>query len=85
MNFSLTSRILHLIMVALSHRKIKEVQKQGAMCNYFLREYFMGFFFFFKWRIAEVPAATPQELRNSLTQQVLTLQCVLLYSEMAEA
>lgn len=40
MNFSLTPRILHLIMVALSHRKIKEVQKQGAMCNYFPRVFY---------------------------------------------
>lgn len=83
MNFSLTSRILHLIMVALSHRKIKEVQKQGAMCNYFPRECFMSFLF--KWRIAEVPAAMPRELQNSLNQQVLTLQCVVLYLEMGVA
>lgn len=80
MNFSLTSRVLHLIMAALSHRKIKEVQKQGAMCNYFPRECFMSFFP--KWRTAEVPAALPEELQNSLNQQVLTLQCVVLYLEM---
>lgn len=72
-------------MVALSQRKIKEVQKQGAMCNYFPRECFMSFFFFFQWRIAEVPAAMPQELQNSLNQQALTLQCVVLYLEMGVA
>lgn len=37
MNFGLTYKISHLIMVATSERRIKGVEKQSTRGNYFLR------------------------------------------------